>query len=97
VVAVFIVILCIAALAVSSPIFAAFIVSIASIREDARWSLGRPPSNLLDGIARRIVGFDADSIDWPRSKARAQAEKAQRALIRHHIERSVEARNRRAA
>ncbi len=94
----FIVILCIAALAVSSPIFAAFIVSIASMREDARWSLGRPPSNLLDGIARRIVGFDADSIDWPRSKARVQAEKAQRALIRQHIEREADAaRNRRAA
>jgi hypothetical protein len=81
VVAVFIVVFCIAALAVSSPIFAAFIVSVASKHEDARWSLGRPPSNALNAIGRRIVAFDADSIVWPRSKAHMQAERAQRAVM----------------
>jgi hypothetical protein len=78
VVAVFIVVFCIAALAVSSPIVAAFIVSVASKHEDAHWSLGRQPPNALDRIARRIVAFDVDSIDWPRSKAHVQAERALR-------------------
>jgi hypothetical protein len=78
--AVFIVVLCIAALAVGSPIVAAFIVSVASIHEDANWSVGRPASNSLDRLARRIVAFDADSIDWPRSKAHVQAERALRQL-----------------
>lgn len=95
--AVFIVVLCIVALAVGSPILAAWIVSVASRREDAHWSLGRPPSSLLDGIARRIVAFDNDSIVWPRSKAHVQAEKAQRALIPETIDRETEAGNRRAA
>jgi hypothetical protein len=90
-------IICIIALAVSSPIFAAFIVSIASMREDANWSVGRPATNRLDGIARRIVAFNADSIIWPRSKAQVQAEKAQRALIPETIEREAETRDRRAA
>jgi hypothetical protein len=97
VVAVFIVVLCIAALAVSSPIFAAFIVSVASRREDARWSLGRPTSHALDRVARRIVAFDADSIDWPRSKAHVQAEQALRALRTEQTEPETRTGNRSAA
>ncbi len=93
----FIVVLCIAALAVGSPIFAAFIVSVASIHEDANWSLGRPPSNTLDRIARRIVAFDADSIDWPRSKAQVQAEKALRQLTPEPAEPVARTENRSAA
>jgi hypothetical protein len=80
------IVICIVALAVSSPIFAAFIVSVASRREDANWSVGRPPSNRLDAIARRIVAFDADSIVWPRTKAQVQAEKATRQRMPERIE-----------
>lgn len=69
----FIVILCIAGIAVCAPMFAALIVSVASRREEAHWSLGEPPSGLLDSAARRIVGFGAESIDWPRSKAHMRA------------------------
>jgi hypothetical protein len=59
---------------VSIPIAAAFVVSIASHREEAAWSLGGPPRGLIDAIARRIVGFHNDSIIWPVSKARSLAE-----------------------
>jgi hypothetical protein len=66
----------IAAVIVGSPIAAAVIVAVASSREDRNWSLGRPASRPMDALARRIVAFDADSIDWPRSKAQVQAEAA---------------------
>jgi hypothetical protein len=69
-----IVLLGIAAMMVASPIAAAFVVTIASRREDTRWSLSLPPSNLPERVARRIVAFDADSIVWPRSKAQVQLE-----------------------
>ncbi len=92
-----IVVLCIAALAVGSPIIAALIVSVASVHEDANWSLGRPPSNALDRIARRIVAFDADSIDWPRSKAHVQAERALRQHSREPGEPETGTGNRSAA
>jgi hypothetical protein len=70
----FILIVCGAAIAVSTPIAAASIVSIASRREDRNWSLGRPPGGRLEMLARRIVAFDADSVSWPVSKARALQE-----------------------
>jgi hypothetical protein len=73
-----VIIACIAAAAVSSPIAAAFIVALASRSEDRNWSLGLPPHSTVEAMARRIVRFDADSIDWPRSKARVQAEQAYR-------------------
>lgn len=76
--AVVIVLIGIAALVVAAPIAAAFVVTVASLREDARWSLGRVPSSPLDRLARRIVAFDADSIVWPRSKAQVQLERSLR-------------------
>jgi hypothetical protein len=84
--AMFIVIFSVVALAVSSPIAAALIVSVASRREDANWTLGRRPSSKLDAVARRIVAFDVDSIDWPRSKAQVQADRALRARLPESIE-----------
>jgi hypothetical protein len=68
-----------AAVVVSAPMVAAIVVAVASRREDRNWSLGRPASSRTDALARRIVAFDADSIDWPRSKAQVQAEAAIRA------------------
>jgi hypothetical protein len=69
----YLIVIGIAALVVSAPIFAAFIVAIASCREDRNWSLDQPPRSVTELIARRIVGFDADSIVWPRSKAQVRA------------------------
>jgi hypothetical protein len=89
-VAVLIVMLGIAAMAVASPIAAAVVVSIASRREDARWSVGLPPSDSLERLARRIVAFDADSIVWPRSKAQVQME----ASLRRPRPEAIEPRNR---
>ena len=75
-----------AAIAVSAPIAAALIVSAASRREDAHWSLGKPPASPLEAAARRIVAFDVDSIDWPRSKAQVEAEAARRAAMHEAVE-----------
>jgi hypothetical protein len=97
VIAVLIVVFCIAALAVGLPIIAAFIVSVASVHEDANWSLGRAPTNALDRIARRIVALDADSIDWPRSKAHVQAERASRQIMPEPGEPETRTGNRSAA
>ena len=88
------IIICIAAAAVGSPIAAAAIVAFASRREDRNWSLGQPPRTLAEAKARRIVGFDADSIDWPRSKAQVQAELANRRLFPESIDPDAEARSR---
>ena len=68
----------IAAVFVSAPIVATIVVAVASRREDRNWSLGRPARSPMDDVARRIVAFDADSIEWPRSKAQVQTEAAQR-------------------
>jgi hypothetical protein len=70
----------IAAMAVSVPLIAALLVSVASRREDANWTLGAPPASWLEAAARRIVAFNADSVEWPRSKARQQAEALRREL-----------------
>jgi hypothetical protein len=73
----YLVVICVAALFVSAPIFAAFIVTVASHREDRNWSLDQPPRSVIELTARRIVAFNADSIVWPRSKAQVLAEAAQ--------------------
>lgn len=77
----FILILCIAAMAVGAPIVAALTVTVASRREDAKWSLGNPARGPLEAIARRIVAFTADPMDWPRSRARAEAEISHSRLV----------------
>ena len=93
----FILILCIAAMVVGAPIAAALIVTVASRREDANWSLGRPARGPLEAVARRIVAFDADSIDWPRSKAQMQAEISARSLMPEVVEATPETETRNAA
>lgn len=76
----------IAMMAVSAPIVAALIVSVASMREDRNWSLGEPARTPLQAIARRIVAFDQDSITWPRSKAQHQAEALRRMPLHEAVQ-----------
>jgi hypothetical protein len=86
VIAMFAILFVIAAVAVSSPMVAALIVSVASRREDRNWSLGGPARGSLEEVARRIVAFDNDSIDWPRSKAHEQRAAAVRRDLPETIE-----------
>jgi hypothetical protein len=91
----FAVLFVIAIAAVSSPMVAALIVSIASRREDANWSLGGPARSSLEEAARRIVAFDNDSIHWPRSKALMQRAAALRRDLPEAIEPAGSANSRR--
>lgn len=45
---------------VSMPIAATVVVSIASRREDAAWSLGQPPQGLVQAAARRVLDFSTE-------------------------------------
>jgi hypothetical protein len=55
------------AAAVSAPLAATAIVSLASVREDRNWSLAAAPHRKADAIARRIVGFHTECRQpWPR-------------------------------
>jgi hypothetical protein len=74
-------ILCLGSIVLSAPMVATLIVATASRREDRNWSLGSAANGPLESIARRIVAFDADSIDWPQSKARALAETSNPTLM----------------
>jgi hypothetical protein len=94
VVAVFVIVACVAAVAAGWPIVAALIVSIASRREDRNWSLGGPPRSLVEATARRIVGFHADSVEWPRSLAHVQAETARRRLLPERLDADADAKTR---
>ncbi len=85
------VVLVLAAVVVSAPMAAALLVSVASRREDAAWSLGKPPRSWLEAAARRVVAFDADSIDWPRSKAQHLADASAREVIRDAADSAAEA------
>lgn len=78
-----IVMVLIAAVVVAVPIFAAVVVSLASIREDRAWSLGRKPRNATCALARRIVGFHAQgAVLQPRShQATANQPHAARRLV----------------
>jgi hypothetical protein len=86
VIAMFVLLVVIAAVAVSAPMVAALIVSVASRREDRNWSLGGPARSSLEEVARRIVAFDNDSIVWPRSKAHERLAAALRRDLPETIE-----------
>jgi hypothetical protein len=45
---------------VSMPIAATVVVSIASRREDAAWSLGQPPQGMVQATARRVLDFSTE-------------------------------------
>lgn len=68
----FAVLIGIAAAVVSMPIGAAILVSIASRREDARWSLDRPARGPVTAAARRIVCFQTELAEWPRPRGQAR-------------------------
>jgi hypothetical protein len=93
----YLVVICVAALVVSAPIFAALIVAVASRREDRNWSLDQPPLGPVELIARRIVAFNADSIVWPRSKAQVLAEADRRRMAPEPAEEEAERDTRDAA
>jgi hypothetical protein len=79
-----VVLIVIAAILTSAPIVAAGLVSVASRREDTDWSLARPACGWVEAAARRVVGFDAESVTWPRSKARRHAERRSVAAVDAH-------------
>lgn len=58
----------IAALA-SVPIAATVVVSIASRREDAAWSLGGPAPGMVQAAARRLLDFHTEDPAWPVPKS----------------------------
>src|SRR5215469_14188224 len=58
----------IAALA-SVPIAATVVVSIASRREDAAWSLGGPAPGAVQAAARRLLDFHTEDPAWPVPKS----------------------------
>jgi hypothetical protein len=78
-----IVMILITAIVLAVPIFAAVVVSLASIREDRARSLGRKPRNATCALARCIVGFHAEgTVLQPRSRqATANQPRAARRLV----------------
>jgi hypothetical protein len=50
---------------VSLPMAAIVVVSIASRREDAAWSLGGPARGPVQAAARRLLDFHSEDPAWP--------------------------------
>jgi hypothetical protein len=65
----------ITAMAVSAVIAATALVSLASMREDARWTLGEPATGRIQRAARRILSYHSDATrrPVPRGRARTRA------------------------
>src|SRR5262245_36290959 len=53
---------------VSLPIAAVVVVSKASRREDAAWSLGEPAQGVAQAAARRLLDFHSEDPAWPLPK-----------------------------
>jgi hypothetical protein len=68
-----------AGVAVSLPIVGIVLVSIASRREDAAFSLGGPAGSQIQLAARRVLGFTTEMENWPQSKSEAYARAARAA------------------
>ena len=66
----------IAAAVVGLPIVATVVVSIASRREDAAWSLGQPPQGMVQAAARRVLDFSTECPSLQLSKTCSQARPA---------------------
>ena len=80
---------------VSVPIAAVVVVSVASHREDAAWSLGEPARGLVQATARRLLDFHSEDPAWPLPKNCDQARPAAPAL--RSVEPGSVARPRRSA
>jgi len=63
----------IAAIAASTPMIAAALVSVASRLEDSEWTLGEAKVGPVRMIARRILDFHTDGPEWPRPRSRRRA------------------------
>lgn len=61
---------------VSMPLAAVVVVSIASHREDAAWSLDKPAPGLIQAVARRLLDFHTEDPAWPVPKNAGQARPA---------------------
>lgn len=53
---------------VSMPIVAIVVVSMASRREEAAWSLGEPVQGTVQTAARRLLDFHSEDPSWPRPR-----------------------------
>src|SRR5215472_15088920 len=60
----------------SLPIAAIVIVSLASRREDAAWSLGQPPRGMVQAVARRVLDFSTECQALQQPKNLGQASPA---------------------
>jgi hypothetical protein len=65
--------LSITAVAVGALVIAVVLVSVASRREDAAWSLSQPASGPVHSAARRLLGFHSEDFGWTRPKSRCTA------------------------
>jgi hypothetical protein len=61
------------AVVVSMPMVAIVVVSMASHREDAAYSLGGPPQGMVQAVARRVLDFHTEDPAWPLPKDCGQA------------------------
>jgi hypothetical protein len=60
--------LVLATVVASAPMVLVVLVSIASRREDAAYSLGGPAPGPVQAAARRILDFQSEDDNWPRPK-----------------------------
>jgi hypothetical protein len=54
----------IAAILTGLPITAIALVSVASRLEDRAWTIAAPPPSPVQALARRVVGFYSEGIEW---------------------------------
>jgi len=83
--------LVIAAVAVSLPIAAAAVVSLASRREDLASSLAGPARGHVRAAARSILAFNSTVTDWPRPVRRRPARPRVRAQEMDAVQATPEA------
>jgi hypothetical protein len=63
---------CITAVAAGAVIAATVLVSVASVREDARWTLGKTRAGWVERTGRRVVDFHSELTQMPLPKSRVE-------------------------